>query len=105
MDNPTLSPWIVFAPFFFYLMYIMMRGATCPDCRAWISGIVSPFAKTKRQWLEGGYVCPNCGCEVNMAGGKVPANMPVRWPFVAIIVSVTLLIIYCVGNYFLLRGE
>ena len=46
-------------------------GVQCPDCGARLSGFQSPFTKTRRQWLEGGYLCRRCGCEVDLSGHKV----------------------------------
>lgn len=59
-----------FAIFFGILLTNAMRGQTCPNCGQWLPGVVSPFRKTKRQWIEGGYVCTNCGCEMDVAGRR-----------------------------------
>lgn len=47
-------------------------GVVCPGCGDTLPGFQSPFRKTWRQWWEGGYVCRNCGCEVDKAGNRVP---------------------------------
>jgi hypothetical protein len=60
---------------FAWLLFFGM-GRTCPDCNRPLSPFQSPWTKTKRQWIEGGYVCQNCGCEVNIYGGKVAAGTP-----------------------------
>jgi hypothetical protein len=41
--------------------------------------IQSPFTKTKRQWIEGGYVCTKCACETDQTGRRVPQNTPLRF--------------------------
>jgi hypothetical protein len=42
--------------------------------------------------MEGGCLCPKCGCDVDTAGRKVPAGTPIRLrPFVTAIVMATLL--------------
>ena len=46
----------------------------CPTCDQPLSILQSPLTKTKRQWREGGYVCKNCGCQVDLAGKEVPAS-------------------------------
>jgi hypothetical protein len=79
MDGTILGPMMPFVVFFTILVFVTLRGVTCPDCHEHLSGFISPFKKTKRQWLDGGYVCSKCGCEVTMAGAKVPANMPLRF--------------------------
>ena len=95
MDS-SMYPVLIYAPFFIYLMHVMIRGAICPDCGERLHGLISPFKKTKRQWIEGGYVCPVCGCEVNMSGGKVPPNTPVRMNrFVATMFVVSSLLLIC----------
>lgn len=70
--------WIIlfpFAVFFVWLLFFGLgRGKACPDCNRPLSPLQSPFTKTKRQWVEGGYVCQNCGCETDRAGKKVPAG-------------------------------
>ena len=70
--------WSILFPFamFFALMFFfgMGRGKACPDCNQPLPPIQSPFTKTKRQWVEGGYVCQNCGCEADISGRNVPAG-------------------------------
>jgi predicted RNA-binding Zn-ribbon protein involved in translation (DUF1610 family) len=82
-----------FVPFFVILLFLnMQRQKTCPDCGEALPRIQSIFKMTKRQWLEGGYICPKCGCEVDTAGRKVPAGAAIRLrSFVTKIVMLTVL--------------
>jgi hypothetical protein len=65
-----------------------MSDMSCPECGEPLSPFQSPFRKTKRQWIEGGYVCVKCGCESDLAAGKMGLNMPLRFgKFVAAIVA------------------
>jgi hypothetical protein len=72
------DPWIPLLSFGVFFAWLLFFGAgrrkVCPDCNKPLPRIQSPFTKTKRQWLEGGYVCRNCGCEADIAGRKVPAG-------------------------------
>jgi hypothetical protein len=79
MSNAYLPVLITFGPFFIWLIFNMGRHKTCPDCGETLSPIQSPFNKTQRQWIEGGYVCTKCACEVDQAGNKVPPNTPLRF--------------------------
>ena len=64
-----------FAVFFAWLFFFGMgRRKVCPDCNKPLPRIQSPSTKTWRQWVEGGYVCQNCGCEADIAGKKVLAG-------------------------------
>lgn len=75
-----MTVWIclipfLFVPFFLWLIFFGMGGRkTCPDCNLPLQCFQSPFTKTRRQWLKGGYLCKNCGCESDMAGRKVHAG-------------------------------
>jgi len=73
---PALFPFTVFfAAFFAWLLFFRMgRREVCPDCNKPLSPLQSPFTKTRRQWVEGGKVCQNCGCETDSTGEKVPAG-------------------------------
>jgi hypothetical protein len=64
-----LMPLLMLAPFFIFLFARPRRD--CPDCGKRLSPVQSPFTKTRRQWVEGGYLCSNCGCETDLAGKKV----------------------------------
>lgn len=67
----VLIPVLTFVPFFLYHILYGLRQKSCPDCGATLSGFQSPFRKSRRQWLEGGYRCHHCGCETDLAGKKV----------------------------------
>lgn len=71
MNSPMLIVLAPFAAFFFVLLFFGMRRVHCPDCGARLSNFQSPFTKTRRQWLEGGYRCQRCGCESDLEGHKV----------------------------------
>lgn len=58
---------VVFIPFYLWMMF--GRRYHCPDC-----GTPLPWfgrRKSKRQWLEGGWICPTCGIDVDSKGRKV----------------------------------
>jgi hypothetical protein len=67
----TLLPLLMFVPFFVILLGFRRRRRNCPDCGEPLPRIQSPFTKTRRQWVEGGYLCGSCGCETDLAGQKV----------------------------------
>jgi len=101
MSSPFYSVLIgiaPFVPFFVILLFFnMRRRKLCPDCGEPLPRIQSPLKMTKRQWMEGGYVCLRCGCEVDTAGRKVPANTAPRvGPFVIAIVALTLVSVLAV---------
>jgi hypothetical protein len=68
--NGILWPLVAFIPFFVLLM-LHGRGRSCPACGGPLAGFQSPLAKTRRQWIEGGYLCRRCGCESDLAGSRV----------------------------------
>jgi hypothetical protein len=72
------TPLIPFAFFFlwWFFLVLMGRGKFCPDCGAALPIFQSPFTKSWRQWVEGGYRCANCGCETTLAGRKIAAGTP-----------------------------
>ena len=80
MDDPILAlliPWVVFLPFFICLFVFNWRRRDCPDCGRPLPHFQSPFTKTRRQWVEGGFQCRDCGCETDLAGRKVaPGTVP-----------------------------
>lgn len=85
-----------FALFFagLFVFVLMRRPKTCPDCNKPLPRTQSPFTVTKRQWFEGGYLCPSCGCETDIAGTKVPSGTPPqRWSIVRAIGLLTLAIV------------
>lgn len=92
MSSAMLPALMAFAPFFAILLFCAMRRQKpCPDCGEPLPETQSPFRRTRRQWLEGGYLCRKCGCEVDIAGRKVLAGTPLRVrSFVAGIVLLTL---------------
>ena len=67
--------WIGLFPFaiFFAWLFLfgMRRRKPCPDCGKPLPFLQSPFTKSQRQWLEGGYSCQHCGCEADLAGKKI----------------------------------
>lgn len=68
--------------------------ANCPDCGESLPGLVSPFKKSRRMWLSGGYLCTNCGCETNIAGQKVTSDTPAAlFPKLQIAVLTVLLLL------------
>jgi hypothetical protein len=99
--NELWIPLFPFAVFFAWLFFFGMgRGKSCPDCAKALPLFQSPFTKTKRQWVEGGYVCQNCGCEVDIAGAKVAAGTaPQRR---SIIIGIGLLMLAVVPAFVLL---
>lgn len=72
-------PVLLFIPFFVVLMAHCLRRKDCPECGSPLSGFQSPFTKTRRQWVEGGYLCQNCGCETDLAGNKVAAGTDTQY--------------------------
>lgn len=93
--NSTFSSVLIgigpFIPFFVILLFFRWQKP-CPDCGRPLPRFISPLKLTKRHWIEGGCLCPECGCDVDTAGRKVPAGTPIRLrPFVTTIVMLTLL--------------
>ncbi len=79
MDSPMLPAFVAFAPFFVLLLFYMMRRPkACPECGERLPAFQSPLTKTRRMWIEGGYICRKCGCEADVAGRKVAAGTPPR---------------------------
>ena len=76
------DPWFVMLPFAIFFAWLfgfgMRRSKQCPDCGEPLPILQSPFTKTKRQWWEGGYLCPKCGCETDTAGRRILAGTPPR---------------------------
>jgi hypothetical protein len=63
------------------VLFSALWRVRCPDCGGPLPVLYSPFVKTRRMWLEGGYLCPSCGCESDPAGRKVTADTrPARFP-------------------------
>ncbi len=79
MQGLWISIAFPFGLFFAWLFFIgMRRQKSCPDCNEPLPRFQSPFSKTWRQWMEGGSVCQNCGCEADFGGRKVKAGTPPR---------------------------
>ncbi len=97
MDGQFIAVWLpslMFIPFFVFLMVIALRRQNCPDCGRPLSCFRSPFTKTRRQWIEGGVLCQNCGCETTLAGEKV---LPGTGPRPNSVVRTLLLLTLAVG--------
>lgn len=69
--------WLPFVIVFLILFLSSRRN--CPACGTPLPMLVSPWTKTKRQWLEGGWVCPACGIDVDWRGRKVESSHKARW--------------------------
>src|SRR5438552_1333062 len=78
-------PILIYTPLFVILFVLCLRRQECPDC----GDPMSALKRTRRQWIEGGYLCPNCGCECNLAGKKVPTGAPGRRVSVVEVVGLT----------------
>jgi len=61
---------------FAFLLFQSFQRVECPDCGETLRVFCSPSRKTRRMWRAGGYLCARCGCETNLAGQKVTADMP-----------------------------
>ncbi len=65
-------PLLPFVLFFAWLFLFALRyRKPCPDCGKPLPSFQSPLTKTKRQWIEGGFLCNHCGCESDISGNKV----------------------------------
>jgi hypothetical protein len=75
MEMLSLLPFILF-----FVWLILFRGPrrSCPGCGALLPAYQSPLTKTKRQWLQGGFVCRHCGCEADLSGNKVRSATSLR---------------------------
>src|SRR5262245_42869698 len=71
MDSPFAIALVPFFAVAVVLVFFGMRRVNCPDCGAQLPNFQSPFTKTRRQWLQGGFLCRNCGCETDRSGRKV----------------------------------
>jgi hypothetical protein len=68
---------VIFLPFYLWLLF--GRRYHCPQCGHRLPSLISPVTKTRRQWLEGGWICPNCGYEVDSHGEKVTMAWAPNW--------------------------
>jgi hypothetical protein len=93
MDTIWLSMAPLLVPLAFVL-FLTLRSVKCPDCGDPLPLFYSPFQKTRRMWRAGGYLCPRCGCETDMAGRKVTADTPpaafptLQWALLAVLLLV-----------------
>tara|TARA_R110002111_G_scaffold262875_1_gene342545 strand:+ start:115456 stop:115800 length:345 start_codon:yes stop_codon:yes gene_type:complete len=69
----VLLPFLVMISL--WSLFGMGRSKICPNCNTPFPQFQSPFTKTKRQWMVGGYRCLNCGCETDLAGKKVHSSV------------------------------
>jgi hypothetical protein len=54
------------------MLFVKPRRTPCPECRIFLPG-----KGNVRSLLWGGWICANCGCEVDRRGQKIspqPAN-------------------------------
>ena len=94
MNDTLYSVLIGVATFipFFVILLSFRHPKSCPDCGRPLPRFISPFKMTKRHWIEGGCICPGCGCDVDTAGRKVPTDSPLRLrPLLTAIVMLTLI--------------
>jgi len=77
MEWLPLLPFVVL--FAAMLIFGLIRRRSCPDCGSPLSVLQSPSTKTRRQWIEGGYLCQHCGCESDMSGNKVEPGTPLSY--------------------------
>ena len=93
MDDPFFAvflPLLMFVPGFVALWTFYRQRRDCPNCGSPLSGIQSPFTKTWRQWVEGGYLCQNCGCQTNLAGEKVAPSPRPGWLVLGLLLMIPL---------------
>ena len=76
--------WLPLLPFVvFFAAMLLMGKRSCPDCGERLSNFQSPLTKTRRQWIEGGYLCRRCGCESDLSGHRIEPGTPLSYrPFV-----------------------
>ena len=83
---------LMLVPVFVFLVFLFWsagRRRVCPACGERLPNFQSPFTKTPRQWFEGGYVCPACGCEADARGREVPPGTgPRAWAVAAAVLAV-----------------
>lgn len=70
-----LTPFVVFFVIWLCTLSIRCRQR-CPDCGQELPVLLWPSQKTRRIWLQGGSICPHCGCETDYAGRKVTEKTP-----------------------------
>ena len=71
--------WIPLLPFAAFFAWLFLFGFTrpkmCSNCNHPLLSVQSPFRKSRRQWLLGGYYCHRCGCESDIRGRRVTARV------------------------------
>jgi hypothetical protein len=82
------TQFLIFIPVF-YFMFFYRPGLkrACPECNASLPAFQSPFTKTQRQWVQGGYLCRECGCQTDMAGRRVVKGDSPQWGWVILSIS------------------
>ena len=81
MLTVLLSPLVVVLAF--ALLAALNCPPNCPECGTAISCVQTPMTKTKRQWMQGGYRCSNCDCQMDLRGNIVPRESTASARFVA----------------------
>lgn len=56
------------------LLPYLQPARNCPDCGTPLPRFQSSATKTRAQWLRGGYLCSQCGCECDRKGNRLAAN-------------------------------
>ncbi len=46
----------------------------CPICNSSLPLLYAPWRKTRRQWVQGGYVCKHCNVEVDLQGHAIASD-------------------------------
>ena len=88
---------IVFVPFLMLIVWIFIATrncpASCPECQYPMSRFQSPFTKTRRQWLNGGFQCARCHCEIDLSGRVLEREKPEQYisPIIVGIITFVLL--------------
>ncbi len=76
MHWEILIPALCFAPFFIGLLIRSYRTVRCADCGY----------RMRRKPVAGVYVCPECGCKMDMLAYKVSPGAPARTPVREIVI-------------------
>ena len=75
--DPLFIAFLPFLFFFVWLMFFSRRRCDCPGC-----GTPLPWFSPKKTWrlfLEGGWICPQCGVNVDLNGRKVEMPYVPNW--------------------------
>ena len=95
-----VMPFAVSFLWFALLLWSWSRLA-CPECGTRAPLLVSPFTKTKRQWVEGGWTCQTCGTDVDAHGRRVaPGTGPqpgwmIRSALLAVPPAAVAVVLFC----------